>query len=145
MLPTWLWLVALAVCGLFSALLGLAHFWFPILLDFAAAIPKEGKALRPFRLGPIRYATQRSDVYGIAWVMNHAASYTLVSIGLVDLLAAIWLKTPIRLPLTLWIAGWWFLRAGSQLYLGRRRGDWWILAGFAWLGVVHLGAAGLIE
>jgi hypothetical protein len=39
----------------------------------------------------------------------------------------------------LWIAGWWFLRAASQLYLGHRRGDWWILLGFAWLGVVHLG------
>lgn len=135
------WLLALAVCGLFTLFLGTAHFFFPLLLDFAAAIPREGSPLRPFRLGPIRYATQRQDVYGIAWVMNHAASYTLVSVGLVDLLALRWLGTPTGLVLSLWIAGWWFLRAGSQLYLGRRRGDWLILSGFVLLGFIHLGAA----
>lgn len=138
-MPGWLWLTALTIGGVFTVTLGTLHFWFPRLLDFAQAIPQSGAPLRPFQLGPIKYATQRRDVYGIAWVMNHAASYTLVSIGVVDLLAVYWLATPLKLILGLWIAGWWFLRAGSQLYLGRRRGDWWILAGFAWLGVVHLG------
>ena len=136
-----LWLMALAICGLFTLLLGTAHFFFPMLLDFEEAIPLEGPPLRPFRLGPIRYPTERRDVRGIAWVMNHAASYTLVSIGVADLLAVRWLGTPLGLALSLWIAGWWFLRAGSQLYLGRRLGDWLILAGFALLGLVHTGAA----
>ncbi len=79
-----LWLTALAVCGLFTLILGSAHFFFPALLDFGQAIPREGLPLRPFRLGPIHYPTERQDVYGIAWVMNHAASYTLVSVGVAD-------------------------------------------------------------
>jgi hypothetical protein len=136
---------ALGVAGLFTLILGSVHFFFPLLLDFSQAIPRQESSgqppLKPFRLGPIRYATRRSDVYGVAWVMNHAASYTLVSIGVVDLLAYQWLGTVVGRWLGLWIAGWWFLRAGGQFYLGRRRGDWWIMAGFAWLGVVHLGAA----
>jgi hypothetical protein len=31
----------------------------------------------------------------------------------------------------------WFVRAASQLYLGRRRGDWLILLGFAAVGGLH--------
>jgi hypothetical protein len=131
-------LLALGVAGIFTTALGIVHFFFPKLLDFAQAIPREGEALQPFHLGFIHYATLRSDVHGIAWIMNHAASYTLVSIGLVDLLAYRWLGSEFGRWLLLWIAGWWFLRAGSQLYMGQRRGDWWILAGFAWLGAVHL-------
>jgi hypothetical protein len=131
-------LLALAVSGVFSLTLGVAHFAFPILFDFEHAIPRSGAPLKPFRLGPIRYATQRSDVNGIAWVMNHAASYTLVGVGLADLTAFWWLDSPVGRILALWIAGWWFMRAGSQLYLGRRRGDWWILAGFSLLGIVHV-------
>lgn len=135
-----LWLLALGICGLFTLLLGAVHFFFPALLDFDQAIPRQGEPLHPFRLGPIRYRTQRQDVYGIAWVMNHAASYTLVTIGVLDLLAFRWLGTTGGMWLALWLAGWWFLRAASQLYLGRRRGDWLILAGFALIGFIHLGA-----
>ncbi len=138
---TTLALAALISAGIFTVLLGSVHFFFPILLDFAQAIPRQGTALQPFRLGPIGYATQRSDVHGIAWVMNHAASYTLVSIGVVDLCGWLWLGTTTGWILALWIAGWWFIRAASQFYLGQRRGDWWIAVGFAWLGVVHLGVA----
>lgn len=117
-------------------------FLFPTLLDFEHAIPKQGVDLAPFHLGPIRYATQRSDVHGIAWVMNHAASYVLVSIGLVDLLAARWLTTTeTGSIMAAWIAGWWVLRAASQRYLGARRGDWLIMCGFGLLAIVHLGAA----
>ena len=134
-------LVALGIAGIFTTVLGSVHFFFPILLDFTQAIPHKGEPLLPFRLGPLRYTTLRSDVHGIAWIMNHAASYTLISVGIVDLLAFRWLGTEIGWWLALWIAGWWFLRAGSQLYMGRRRGDWWILVGFAWLGIVHLGVA----
>ncbi len=127
---------ALALTGVFSLTLGAAHFFFPVLLDFERAIPKEGPPLKPFRLGPIRYATKHSDVHGIAWVMNHATSYVLVSLGLLNLYWALIGK--VSQPLALWIAGWWFLRAGSQLYLGRRRGDWLIFTGFAALGVFHV-------
>jgi hypothetical protein len=134
-------IMALAVSGLFTLLLGTAHFFFPILLDFDKAIPRQGAPLKPFTLGPIHYATKRSDVYGIAWVMNHAASYTLVSIGVVDLGSWLWLGTTTGRILAVWIAGWWFIRAVSQFYLGQRRGDWWIAAGFAWLGIVHGGVA----
>jgi hypothetical protein len=126
--------------GLFTLVLGLVHFWMPVLFDFRGAIPLEGADLTPFRLTRIRYRTRRSDVYGIAWVMNHAASYTLVTIGALDLTWPLWLATPFGTLVSVWIAGFWFLRAGSQLYLGRRRGDLWILAAIALLGVVHLAA-----
>lgn len=132
-------LLTLPIAGLFTLILGIIHFFFPVLLDFKQAIPRQGAPIRPFQLGPLSYATQRSDVHGIAWVMNHAASYTLVSIGLVDLFAYRWIDHPLAAVLGLWIAVWWFLRAGSQFYLGRRLGDWLILAGFATLGLLHLG------
>jgi hypothetical protein len=132
-----LWLRAiLAMMGVFSVTLGTLHFFFPHLLDFEHAIPATGSRLKPFQLGPLRYNTQRSDVHGIAWVMNHAASFVLVSIGLLN---GYWAVAGAVQPLlALWIAGWWFLRAGSQLYLGRRRWDWVVLAGFALLGLIHL-------
>jgi hypothetical protein len=128
--------LALALTGVFSLTLGAAHFFFPILFDFEHAVPKTGAPLKPFRLLAMRYATQRSDVHGIAWVMNHAASYGLVSIGALNLY---WAATGSTVPwLAAWAAGWWFLRAASQLYLGRRPGDWFILLGFAALGVLHI-------
>ncbi len=136
--------IALAVVGLFSLILGSVHFFFPKLLDFKNAIPKDGPPIRPFRLGPIRYATKRSDVHGIGWVMNHAASYVLVSIGLFDLAAVYWLGTTTGRLLTLWIAVWWLIRAGSQFYLGRRKGDWWIAGGFGFLAIVQACAAILL-
>ena len=127
--------------GTFTLVLGMAHFFFPVLFDFDAAIPESGAPLKPFRLLFIRYATTRPDVRGLAWVMNHAASYTLVSIGLLDLFWKSWFITAFRPVVALWAAGWWFLRAAAQLYLGRRRGDWLILAGFTILGLFHLTAA----
>ncbi len=139
-MPPFLITASMIAAGVFTVTLGTVHFFFPLLWDFASAIPRQGQALRPMRLGPLRYATQRSDVYGITWVMNHAASYTLVGIGVVDLLAPRWLGQPYALPLGLWIAGFWLIRAVAQLYLGRRAGDWWILTGFALLGLLHIGA-----
>jgi hypothetical protein len=130
--------IAFNFAGIFSLILGILHFFFPLLLDFRNAIPKTGDPIKPFRLGSIRYGTQRSDVYGIAWVMNYATSYVLVTIGLLDLFSAAWLHTAWGDLLTIWIAGWWFLRAGAQLYLGRRRGNWLILAGFSLLGIIQL-------
>jgi hypothetical protein len=62
----------------------------------------------------------------------------LVTLGLLDLFWTRWLDTPFGIPLSLWIAGWWLLRAASQLYLGKRSGDWLILAWFAALGLLHI-------
>jgi len=48
------------------------------------------------------------------------------------------------LPLALggvWVAGWWAIRAGSQLALGRRAGDLFAVAWFAALAAGHLAAA----
>jgi hypothetical protein len=132
------WLgLGLDVCGMFTLALGAAHFFFPVLLDFKNAIPQTGAPLRPLRLGSIRYATTRADVHGIAWVMNHAASYALVSIGIFNLAWPWWWGALWAHGLCAWVAGWWLLRAGSQFYLGQRRGDWLIALGFVWLAVWH--------
>ncbi len=130
--------------GLFTLVLGMIHFFLPLLLDYKTVVlkrPAEWKSSRPFRVWPTRYVVQPRDRYGIIWVMNHAASYTLVSIGVADLFAGVWLHTDLGRLLALWIASWWLLRAGSQLYFGRRIGDWLILAWFAALGIWHLWAA----
>lgn len=134
-------LAALRVAGVFAVGLGTLHFFFPWLLDFRAAIPADGPPLRELRILGIRYATTRGDVYGIALVMNHCVSYTIVSIGLADALAARWMATPDGRPLALCIAGFYAVRTVSQLYLGRRRGDGWVMAGFAALASLHVAVA----
>jgi hypothetical protein len=73
--------------------------------------------------------------------MNHAVSYALVSIGVVDLLAARWLSAWFAPYLLAWIAGWWFLRAATQRHMGSRPGDWAVAVGFALIGAFHLAAA----
>jgi len=126
-----------SIAGAFAIVLGLLHFFFPRLLDFRGAIPLEGPSLRPLRLFIYRYHTTRHDVRGIAWVMNHCVSYVIVSIGLADLFLYRWLDSVAGRGLALWIAGFYSLRAMSQLYLGRRRGDWLILGGFSTLALFH--------
>lgn len=133
--------IALIAAGAFSVLLGTLHFFFPALLDFRGAIPLGGPSLKPFQLPFYRYQTLRSDVYGIAWFMNHCVSFVIVSIGAADLFSASWLKQPFGPLLAAWIAAWWFLRALCQLYLGRRRGDWLVMGFFAALGFLHAAAA----
>ncbi len=100
----------------------------------------EWKAPCPFRLWPTAYTATPRDLNGVVWVMNHSASYALVGIGLLDLFAQGWLLGAGRL-LALWVAGFWFLRAATQLTFGRRWGDWLILAWFAALGALHLWVA----
>jgi hypothetical protein len=73
--------------------------------------------------------------------MNHCVSFVIVSIGVLDLYAREWMGTDVGRVVAFWIAGWWFLRAGCQLYLGRRRGDWLVLAWFTALGLLHVAAA----
>lgn len=129
------------LAGALTLALGTAHIILPALLDYRGALlerPAEEPPPRPFRLWPTRYVARPTDRYGIIWVMNGAASYVLLSIGLVDLLGAHWLAGGGGGWVALWIAGWWFLRAGNQLWLGRRVGDWGIFAGFALLGALHL-------
>lgn len=131
----------LRLAGIFTVVLGLLHFALPALLDYRSALlerPAAWEAPRPFRVWPTSYHTKPSDLLGVVWVMNHAASYALVSIGAVDLLATDWLRGDDGRWLAWWIAGWWLLRAGTQLTFGRRAGDWLILAWFAALGALHL-------
>lgn len=126
--------------GVFTLTLGTAHFFLPKLLDVRTVILERApgwKAPRPFRLWPTTYTATPRDLNGVVWVMNHAASYTLVGIGLLDLFAQSWLLGAGRL-IALWVAGFWFLRAATQLTFGRRWGDWLILAWFAALGALHL-------
>ncbi len=139
------WLTALlCAAGAFTLVLGALHFFLPAALDYRTIFqgrPADAKPPRRFRIPLTRYLVTIRDRYGIVWIMNHAASYALVSIGLVDLIGAAWLQTNGRL-LALWIAGWWFVRAASQFAMGRRAGDWIVLAFFASLGLLHL-AVGL--
>ncbi|HEY7780259.1 MAG TPA: hypothetical protein VIC85_08620 [Ktedonobacterales bacterium] len=132
----------LLLAGAFTLCLGLVHVILPALLDYRAVILDRDpprKPPRPFHLRPTRYVVSLADRYGIVWIMNHAASYGLISIGLLDLLASGWLRGDPGRLVALWIAGWWFVRAASQLYLGRRLGDWLLLAWFAGLGLIHVG------
>lgn len=136
----------LFLAGVFTLVLGLLHFFLPLLLDFRSVVldrPAGWKPARGFRLWPSRYSVTLSDRLGVVWVMNHAASYTLVAIGLVDALAGRWLTTdPVAgRILALWIAGWWVVRAVTQLTFGRRLGDWMILAYFGLLAALHVVAA----
>lgn len=134
------WLIHMCLCvtGLFTLVLGCVHFFMPLLFDFRGAIPPDGPPLRPLRLGPIQYGTRRSDIHGIVWVMNHAVSFTLVSIGVVDLAWSTWRGFSFAQIVLGWIAAFMFLRAAAQLHLGRRPGDLWIMAGFTWLGILHV-------
>lgn len=135
-----LWALLLG-SGAFTVALGTVHFFMPVLFDFKTAIPRDGSPIAPFRLFFFSYPTARSDVHGIAWVMNHAVSFTLVTLGVVDLFAGRWLGTPGGVFVGIWAAAFWALRAGSQLYLGRRRGDFLVMGWFAALAALHLCAA----
>lgn len=136
----------LFLAGIFTLVLGLLHFFFPLLLDFRSVVldrPSGWKPARTLRLWPTRYIVTLSDRLGVIWVMNNAASYTLVAIGLVDLLAGRWLTTDPGAGriLALWIGGLWLVRAATQLTFGRRKGDWMLLAYFCVLAALHLVAA----
>ncbi|MFI5271793.1 MAG: hypothetical protein ACHQ4H_02015 [Ktedonobacterales bacterium] len=131
----------LGLAGAFTLVLGILHSFLPAALDYRTLLldrPAGWRPPRPFRLWLTRYVVTLHDRYGIVWVMNHAASYVLVSIGLLDLFAWDWLRSDAGRLLALWVAGWWLLRAVNELYLGRRAGDWLICAWFVALGLLHL-------
>jgi uncharacterized membrane protein HdeD (DUF308 family) len=136
----------LLLAGIFTLVLGLLHFFLPLMLDYRSVVldrSPEWKPGRALRLWPSRYTVTLSDRLGVIWVMNHAASYALVSIGLVDLCAGHWLTSDPGAGriLALWIGGWWLMRAVTQLTFGRRLGDWAILAYFGLLATLHFAAA----
>jgi hypothetical protein len=133
-----------AVVGAFTVVLGLVHFAMPWLLDFDGAIPTDGEPLRPLDLLVVTYQTKRSDVRGIAQIMNHHVSLTLVTIGVLDLLVDEWLATRFAPYVLGWIALWWFLRAITQRHMGSRPGDWLVAVWFVLLGVFHLAVAARI-
>lgn len=128
----------LYLCGVFGLILGALHFFFPLLFDFRGAIPLRGDALKPFPLLLTKYNTTRSDIYGLVWVMNGAASFAILTVGILDLNWTLWLRSPFGTLIAVWIALFYFIRAGSQLFMGTRRGDWLVLVCFAALALVHL-------
>ncbi|WP_380678335.1 hypothetical protein [Salinigranum sp. GCM10025319] len=136
--------VGFGVCGVFTFVLGTVHFAMPWLLDFDGAIPTDGEPLRPLDLLVVTYRTKRSDVRGIAQIMNHAVSYVLVTIGVVDLLVGEWLSAWFAPYLLAWIAGWWFIRAATQRHMGSRIGDRLVAAGFVLIGLFHLAFVALV-
>jgi hypothetical protein len=130
--------VLLYAAGTFAVLLGLLHFTFPEQFGFMAALPVDGAAVPPYRLLFYRYEMKRSDLRGIVYVMNHCVSYAIVAVGVFDLFASRWLGTFPGALVAGAVAGFWFVRAGTQFYLGRRPGDWFIFAWFMLLGVLHV-------
>jgi hypothetical protein len=133
----------LVLCGVFSLVLGLTHIVYPQLFHYRKLIFTQsnlGQKIEPFRLWPIVYPLNLNNLYGIIWMMNFHVSFILISIGVVETFRAGWVLTQARYLIP-WIAGWWLLRAGCQVLLGRRWYDWVILAGFATIGAIHLGIA----
>lgn len=128
----------LYLCGAFGVILGALHFFFPLLFDFRGAIPREGTALKPFPLLVTNYNTTRGDIYGLVWVMNGAASFAILTVGLLDLFWNVWLDSAYGALIAVWIALFYFIRAASQIAMGTRRGDWLILSAFAALGAFHI-------
>src|SRR5262245_34482808 len=126
----WLVPALLYGAGVFTLALGSAHFFLPRWLDFRTVlfeVAPDWKARRPFPPCPTPYPATPRYLHVVVLLSNHSAIYTLVGIGLLDLFAQGWLQDIGRLP-ALWVAGFWFLRAATQLTFGRRWGDWLILA-----------------
>ena len=133
--------ILLYAAGAFAIVLGLLHFTFPQRFGFLAALTAEGPPVPPYRLLFYRYEMKRSDLRGIIYVMNHCVSYVIVMVGVFDLFASRWLGTFPGSVAALRVAGFWFVRAGTQLYVGRRRGDWFVMGLFSYLATLHVLAA----
>ncbi len=127
--------------GAFAIVLGLLHFTFPKQFGFLAALPIDGAPVPPYRLLFYRYEMKRSDLRGIIYVMNHCVSYAIVAAGVFDVFCSEWLGSFTGSLAAGVIAGFWFMRAGTQFCLGRRRGDWFVFTFFALLGALHVIAA----
>ena len=128
------------VAGAFTLSLGIVHLRIPAIVRYRLAIGDDDdrSPLGAIGRGAVRYELRRTDLLGIAWVMSNAASYVLISIGLVDLGWAVTAPAVAPTPIALWIAGWWAVRAISQHAIGGRAGDLLVAAWFWVLCLVHL-------
>ncbi len=137
-------MVGLIAAGAFSLALGIAHLWVPRIFALDRAIGTDGPSLPELGTlgrGNWTYRRRRADAIGLAWVMSNAASYVLVTIGVLDLA---WAAGHRAIPIGIagfWIAGWWALRTGGQFLVGRRQGDVAIAALFAALAIFHVALA----
>ena len=135
--------VLVAAAGVFTIALGAVHIGIPSILRFSEAIGVDGDrpGLGRVRMPGIEYRLNRTDLRAMAWVMSNAASYVLVTVGIVDLA---WVGGWRGLPLPIgaaWIAGWWAVRSGGQLLVGRRLGDLAIAMWFGGLALLHVAVA----
>jgi hypothetical protein len=133
--------ISLYAAGVFAVLLGFLHFTFPKRFGFLAALHIDGAPVPPFRLLFYRYEMKRSDLVGVIYVMNHCVSYAILAVGVFDLFNSRWLNTSSGSVAAGVIAGFWIVRAGTQFYLGHRRGDWFVFAVFTLLALSHMVAA----
>jgi hypothetical protein len=134
---------ATVASGLFTLGLGLVHLRIPAIFRYQLAIGRDTDrgGLGDIAAGPLHYDLRRHDLVGVAWIMSNAASYALVTIGLADLAWAAGVDVlPIR-PAVVWIAGWWLIRAGGQLAIGRRTIDSLLIVWFGVLAATHLALA----
>ncbi len=136
MLQILLWL-----SGIFAVILGMLHFSFPRRFGYFAVLAAVKKPLDPFELGAFRHKLTPQDLRGLMYVMNNAASYAIVLCGIADLASTRWLGTETGLWLALAMAGFWLLRAGSQLYIGHTPKNWLAAIWFAGIGILHIIAA----
>jgi hypothetical protein len=135
--------ILVLAAGVFAIALGVVHLWIPSLLRYSDAIGDDvGRpGLGRLHVPGIAYDLRRADLRGTVWVMSNAASYVLVTIGIVDLAwVGGWQGVPLAIGAA-WIAGWWAVRSGGQLLVGRRLGDLVIAAWFAGLAVLHIAIA----
>ena len=130
--------VAVLGVGLFAVILGLIHFTLPRRFGFSQVILETGQSPPEFRLGPYRQELQRSDLRGMVYVMNHAASFVILSIGVFDLFAMSWWTSWQGAAVSTWAAVFWWVRAAAQLHVGLRRGDLFVMGWFAMLGLLQL-------
>ena len=131
----------LYAAGVFAIVLGVLHFTFPTRFGLLLALGAASSPVPPFRLFFYRYEMKRSDLRGLVYVMNHCVSYVIVAVGVYDLFATRWLGTLPGLLAAGAIAGFWLMRAGTQFYLGRRRGDLFVITWFVLLAALHVAAA----
>ena len=129
--------VSLLGSGLFTVALGVWHLGVPRWFAFDRALRPADTDLGVAAVGRWTYRRRVADVEGLSWVMSNAASYGLVSIGIVDIA---WALGRLELPAIVgaWISGWWIVRAVGQQAIGRRRIDLALAAAFLVLAAIHV-------